>query len=235
MKQSSGWALLALLCMSPAVIARCTKTVTAYSTTHTTTTSFIVLPSITLTSYSATVLVGTPYDGPHPYIEPTIKHPLHCTLYTGKDILSSPASASAVVKVRGAVKAACATTTTTVPVEKARTLYSGEALQNVSPPPLQVSQIGTLTTSVPIYCTAAPRVIDGTIPNGTLVRPLAYPYFAQTHAECCIACYKQFDNLVAAAFIKSGLDCQCLLVTSDDYPHKSQFCPNGKVPYAFHK
>ncbi|KAK3614846.1 hypothetical protein LTR56_026974 [Elasticomyces elasticus] len=73
------------------------------------------------------------------------------------------------------------------------------------------------------------------IPNRTLVRPLAYPYFAQTYAECCIACHKQFDNLVAAAFIKSGLDCQCLLVTSDDYPHKSQFCPNGKVPYGFHK
>ncbi|KAK3614847.1 hypothetical protein LTR56_026975 [Elasticomyces elasticus] len=106
MKQFSGWALLALLCMSPAVIARCTKTVTAYSTTHT-----------------------TPYDGPHPYIEPAIKHSLHCTLYTGKDIPSSPASASAVVKVRGAAEAACATTTTTVPVEKARTLYSGEALR----------------------------------------------------------------------------------------------------------
>jgi hypothetical protein len=52
--------------------------------------------------------------------------------------------------------------------------------------------------------------------------------FPLTVIECCVACSKAYiTNLVASGFIKSGLDCQCLIDKTGNNPGKSNICPNG--------
>jgi hypothetical protein len=100
----------------------------------------------------------------------------------------------------------------------------------VYPPPVQTHKKGALTTSVPDFCTGAPKIPGGN-GVGNSIYPLSYPYFAQTTVECCIYCSEQYYNLVAAAFIPSGLDCQCLVNTAGRYPGKTRFCPRGLKTY----
>jgi hypothetical protein len=73
------------------------------------------------------------------------------------------------------------------------------------------------------------------MPNGTEVYVLNYPYFAQNPVECCIYCSQFYHDVVASAFLSDAAECECLLDTKGDYPRKSDFCPNGKVPYAAKK
>jgi hypothetical protein len=47
-----------------------------------------------------------------------------------------------------------------------------------------------------------------------------------------VACSEQYKDFVAAGFIPSGLDCECLVNRGTDYSGKSKSCPRGIQPYA---
>lgn len=139
--------------------------------------------------------------------------------------------------------AICTTVKTTVTVEADCT-----ETDLVYPPAYKTHKKGTLTTSVPSFCTNQPVKPKGGTGKGNTIFDLSYPYFPQTFVECCVQCSlcsrlrserssnslagsEQYYDLVAAAFIKSGLDCECLVDTDGNHPGKSNFCPHGIEPY----
>ena len=176
--------------------------------------------------------LARPYAGPSPFKYSTPANPETCSLYTGTDIPPPPSSsaASASLQARDADPATCTTVQTTITVEKLCTIT-----QLIYPAPSTARKNSVLTTSVPDFCASPPKDSTGEVPDGNKVFDLGYPYFARTAVECCIYCSEQYKNFVASGFIPSGLDCECLVNTSGDYPGKSNFCPHGIEPYAFKK
>lgn len=183
-------------------------------------------------------IVSSPYTGPNPFPYSHPPNPIHCAYYTGTDIPPPPSSAPALsvnpppassggVQARDPEPAKCKTVQTTATVE-----YLCVVTQLVYPPPDIISKTGVLTTRVPDFCAQPPKRSTGQIPEGDIVCPLSYPYFAQTDVECCVYCSEQYKSFVAAGFIPSGLDCQCLINRGTNYPGKSKFCPRGIQPYA---
>ena len=60
-----------------------------------------------------------------------------------------------------------------------------------------------------------------------------YPLYPRTLIECCAACDVQFENVVAAGFIPSASECECLVNVNGTYPGKSNKCPLGVENYDF--
>ena len=99
------------------------------------------------------------------------------------------------------------------------------------PGPVQIFTTGTTTLTVPDFCTGGGRRAQGT--DGTnFLTVLGYPYFPINPVDCCVYCAQQFVGVIAAAQI---LDCECLLSVGEDNPGKSDYCPNGLVPFALSK
>jgi hypothetical protein len=175
--------------------------------------------------------LSSPYRGPKPHSYPNPPNPVNCAYYTGSKIPPPPpSSSSAGVQARDPEPARCRTTTTTVPVE-----YLCIETDIGDPPAVRTHKKGVLTTSVPDFCTTPPKRSTGEVPPGDLVFPLYYPYFAQTAVECCVYCSEQYYNLVASGFIKSALECECLVNNGTNYSGKSKSCPRGIQPYSFGK
>lgn len=178
-----------------------------------------------------------PYKGPHPFTYSDPVNPVNCGYYTGTHIPPPPSSVppasslpASSVQARNADPAQCSTVKTTQAVK-----YLCIETDLIYPPAVKISKKGTLTTKVPDFCAAPRGKPTGNGPAGNVIFDLSYPYFAQTLVECCIYCSEQYKDLVAAAFIKSGLDCECLINNGTRYAGRSSYCPRGIEPYALGK
>ena len=199
------------------------------------------MPTLTITSYSSSVLVPS---RPSPIVNK------RTPVTAPAELAANPSAAALSAFSPGILSQACSSlfpcstvTTTVTAISKIKctttlTSYQTKYKATVTttatttPAPATVSKPGTLTTTVPAACAGSPYVPSSNMPDGTEVQFASYPNFPRSTVECCVVCARTL-NCAASAYIDEAADCELLITTKKQKSGFNNQCPLGVVDYEF--